>query len=65
MNPIADAVPSPTTAPAPPAPRTRMGVCDKCGRNRQVFKGGDAYWCKTCIKHEDRRRQAGKTQEGR
>lgn len=53
-------------APDPvPLPRVRMGTCAKCGRgNRQVFKGGDVYWCKPCIKHEARRRAKGQTQEG-
>lgn len=46
-------------------PPTKMGTCAKCGRgDRQVYKGGDVYWCKPCIRHEERRRKAGKTQEG-
>lgn len=47
------------------APTIKMGKCAKCYRVRRVYKGGDVYWCKPCIKHEARRRQAGKTQEGK
>ena len=51
--------------PTTPLPPVRMGKCAKCGRgNRKVFKGGDVYWCRPCIRHEERRRAEGKVQEG-
>lgn len=56
----------PTAAAAPEVdrPRVMMGECAKCGRNRKVYKGGDVYWCKPCIRHEERRREKGQKQEG-
>jgi hypothetical protein len=63
MNPVP--VVSPSQPEPAPAPSTKMGTCAKCGRgNCQVYKGGDVYWCKPCIRHEQRRRADGKTQEG-
>lgn len=53
------------TTPVAPLPAVRMGTCAKCGRgDRKVFKGGDVYWCRPCIRHEERRREKGKKQEG-
>lgn len=58
-------VPRPVPTSPGTNPPTKMGTCAKCGRgSRQVYKGGDVYWCKPCIKHEARRRAKGQTREG-
>ncbi len=64
MNPP-QVVPKLATLVPGETPPTKMGTCAKCGRgNRQVYKGGDVYWCKPCIRHEQRRRAKGQKQEG-
>lgn len=68
MNPALQQEMKPTAAAASEVdarPRVMMGTCAKCGRgSRQVYKGGDVYWCKPCIRHEQRRRAKGQKQEG-
>lgn len=66
MNPTQQEMkPNAAAAPEVDRPRVMMGTCVKCGRgNRPIYKGGDVYWCRPCIKHEARRRAKGQKQEG-